>query len=100
VRPDHYTLSLHDALPIFRFDPKSPHQGEGKETVFSMRCKPKYLQRIVGIAVTILLPLLAPHVVGAQGDSEAGGAVTGTIAYLQRDRKSTRLNSSHVKISY
>src|SRR5207249_11193612 len=74
--PEIYTLSLHDALPIYgqrivavkgpRSQRLSAHFGPGYELVW--------------------LPA-------------AGGATT-RIAPYDGDRKSTRLNSSHVSISY
>src|SRR5690606_42001917 len=94
----HYTISLHDALPIFAED-KNPmvntisswatvlHTGEGS-ILWSV---------VLGLG-TLTIPFLM---------------VTGFIIYFKRprnriknkygtneDRKSTRLNSSHVKISY
>src|SRR2546430_3860537 len=65
-----YTLSLHDALPIYRLDPD--HAGLVQE-------------RVVGHARRRQRP----------GVRE-GGARPGRGA----DRKSTRLNSSHSQISY
>src|SRR5258708_36943815 len=62
-----YTLSLHDALPIFsglRFDP-----------------------RIAEVAHRRGVPLILMH-------------MRGEPATMQKDRKSTRLNSSHQIISY
>src|SRR5437870_6505653 len=62
-----YTLSLHDALPIY-------------------------------------LSLFRSLVLSAMSCSEAGGVIPRLRALLRstsrRDRKSTRLNSSHVAISY
>src|SRR3712207_7145187 len=66
-----YTLSLHDALPIFR------PSGTGSRTM--------------------------------AGRSRSGGTIVGVRAWqtsqdrvcrMSRDRKSTRLNSSHANISY
>src|SRR5207302_2842788 len=87
-----YTLSLHDALPIFVIAPKArasdadfrkaglfAHVGERAVAVVAIQLRPAHGvgQEQVRIAVIIVV---AP-----------GGA---------QDRKSTRLNSSHVKISY
>src|SRR5690606_40466245 len=69
-----YTLSLHDALPIF-FDVSfglKPVAADGLWPVF--RCL-TYFER----------PRLNPEIMNPG---------------FNRDRKSTRLNSSHVKISY
>src|SRR5438876_5836400 len=62
-----YTLSLHDALPIFSLPPRIDRRG---------------VDSLSGAAVR-----LAPG-----DDLEAGD--------VGRDRKSTRLNSSHPSISY
>src|SRR5436309_8720344 len=70
-----YTLSLHDALPIFR-SPAAP--------VIARFVK---LAAPVPVVVAVSVPPSVPPPV-------AIAAVTVT------DRKSTRLNSSHVKISY
>src|SRR5690606_41971549 len=79
--PAIYTLSLHDALPIFLPRPAGhearllaedgPGIGQGRRVVGDVRA----------------LPL---------GEVGPGAHRTGR----GRDRKSTRLNSSHVKISY
>src|SRR5690606_41089517 len=74
-----YTLSLHDALPIsskrsmyLTLKPISPSQN--KPCVWGSRCS---------------LPMLQAMQTCGPG-----------ILEMARDRKSTRLNSSHVKISY
>src|SRR5690606_41410337 len=71
------TLSLHDALPIFadRDDPR-------------IEC------RVLGDRHR---PDLDPHAVGAVEQRRPGPGRRGAPA---EDRKSTRLNSSYVKISY
>src|SRR5690606_40921489 len=93
-----YTLSLHDALPIFR------HGGEHG------------LQAIALLAV-IIEDLYADHagpgsvpwskIARSCGDphllhslSHVGRHAEHHLCSSTRDRKSTRLNSSHVKISY
>src|SRR5207249_12295698 len=69
--PGIYTLSLHDALPIWNPDAGERHR------------------RAVGAAHTERVPLAV------------GGDPVGKWNTLgMRDRKSTRLNSSHVSISY
>src|SRR5699024_11670979 len=74
--PSLYTLSLHDALPI-----SHPHCRSG----VLVRGGP------VGAAA-----LLLPHVAGRRRrDRCPDGGVPADL-----DRKSTRLNSSHVSISY
>src|SRR5699024_12714277 len=70
-----YTLSLHDALPIF-----------AKSLVG--------FERIDGLGARGRYTLAAGHLqLDFAGDEHDGEDVTG-------DRKSTRLNSSHVSISY
>src|SRR5438445_10593704 len=61
-----YTLSLHDALPIF-----CRRAGGGAALLWDSRC-----------------------------DRGPGALVGGARAEVPRDRKSTRLNSSHANISY
>src|SRR5256885_15057417 len=69
-----YTLSLHDALPISR-SRQNPHRRIGAPVG---HC----LQRRGG------------------GSRHPGGQALGTIHRRAEDRKSTRLNSSHLVISY
>src|SRR5207249_11189667 len=72
---DIYTLSLHDALPIFRlFRPQ------------------KHVERLNRTAERMCIPTLDPEMVLKSW--------TTLVDVDQRDRKSTRLNSSHVSISY
>src|SRR3712207_8950525 len=72
-----YTLSLHDALPIWPF-----RAGEGERIVLAAGL----LFRIRSYATEV-------------GDN---GGCGGALRPLprRRDRKSTRLNSSHANISY
>src|SRR5438034_7065423 len=66
-----YTLSLHDALPIFlQAELTRIHRATGKTIVF------------------------VTH------DIEEALRLATLIAIMDRDRKSTRLNSSHTVISY
>src|SRR5690606_41400245 len=71
-----YTLSLHDALPIL-----------------SMSRSTKDVPHRVGF-------LKCTRTRPSGSASMASWANGGRSRYLQTDRKSTRLNSSHVKISY
>src|SRR5207302_5309444 len=92
--PETPTLSLHDALPILweaRGEGRRPEaarerQGEGPEG-FSDRRQADQTARLAG-----------------QGQRQGGvrprRATAGDVGRGGRDRKSTRLNSSHVKISY
>src|SRR5699024_12498174 len=72
--PQFYSLSLHDALPIWRLGQGLPdrHQRRG--------------------------PMAPVHGPGRGGKELLQRSVRGHGH--QRDRKSTRLNSSHVSISY
>src|SRR3712207_9224922 len=85
-----YTLSLHDALPISRVDgPRGLERGAAPDGV-------EPLDRLRGEDVDAQLvgreplgPCLQPR----------GGVRDGELL-VHRDRKSTRLNSSHANISY
>src|SRR5690606_42052101 len=83
---DIYTLSLHDALPIFprgrRFSLRLSHRaGTGRSTAHR-----HWRRRGVGRRIP--------------GRSHASLPARVVRRRSRRDRKSTRLNSSHVKISY
>src|SRR5690606_42031695 len=91
------TLSLHDALPIFRLG--RAHHGLDGGVVDLAREGHDAAERRAGVAVEGSL-------VGVgQGVGDGGAARVGMLDDGHRrlaggDRKSTRLNSSHVKISY
>src|SRR5699024_11968240 len=72
------TLSLHDALPIW-----TQHGDELQVTEFVASEK--------GVDALDVL---------RYGTGEHGEDVEGSAENIERDRKSTRLNSSHVSISY
>src|SRR5436309_8973082 len=81
--PEIYTLSLHDALPIL--------------TLPLSRCAHALLERRAA----------SPARIGGGNELDARRKVAdsspagdGDAPIFERDRKSTRLNSSHVKISY
>src|SRR5690606_39776748 len=89
-----YTLSLHDALPIYVGDVS-------------------WVVPTVGLRVATWVPGTSAHSwqavaaggtsIGTRGMIVAAKTMTLTALDLYRDqadRKSTRLNSSHVKISY
>src|SRR5699024_11818575 len=91
--PDPYSLSLHDALPISiilsTHDVGGARAGDDPEN--SVLDKHLLTHEIPNLAV----------LGGAGFASVAGYNPTETIeAYAWLDRKSTRLNSSHVSISY
>src|SRR5690606_41373794 len=85
-----YTLSLHDALPICKLASRPEFWFQGDLSLAEHRA------RVLGQLHTLVkedaVHRAFPKRFGGRDD--AGG----NIAAL--DRKSTRLNSSHVKISY
>src|SRR5689334_24343427 len=80
---DIYTLSLHDALPIYH--PALPLRGHGVRA---------------GAPVVRLGPGAQPHGAAGGAGADGAGAAIGGRPCAGRDRKSTRLNSSHSSISY
>src|SRR5690606_42135055 len=77
-----YTLSLHDALPIYNIP--------GKFLSYMQAGLPVLAAVNAGNDIVTLI-----------GDEGVGRTSTdGSVEALAEDRKSTRLNSSHVKISY
>src|SRR5207249_7108721 len=84
--PDLYTLSLHDALPILgRLRPERPVGRHAAEV--GVHRQPPGLHRRLNVG-------LAHHGI------HRVGAVPVLRQHDVEDRKSTRLNSSHVSISY
>src|SRR3712207_6977540 len=79
-----YTLSLHDALPIYQAFLRVKEPGADLQDVVGVRLRELCLHRVDCIYVD--LPLSHPAVQSAGARLE--------------DRKSTRLNSSHANISY
>src|SRR5690606_39967623 len=78
--PAIYPLSLHDALPICEVVGQHAVEPWARGEVGDDRPDP---QRLAG-----------------DSDRDAGGASEQIGGIVLEDRKSTRLNSSHVKISY
>src|SRR5207302_9212862 len=91
-----YPLSLHDALPI------SAHMSqEHQNSELANETDEDLVNNAIGIAddnpslsATFGLELTRRHLIAVRELRTAANRAT------QRDRKSTRLNSSHVKISY
>src|SRR5690606_40454638 len=83
--PSRYTLSLHDALPIsHRHSAPAPSRAASDTRAANRRPRaPSHCQCIRAIC-------------GGNRRADPESATTPTA----KDRKSTRLNSSHVKISY
>src|SRR5690606_41482647 len=99
-RPDIYTLSLHDALPIFALG----------ETVRAGEVQLEGVDARGLAALDDLNPAIFAALFHDRRDEDAIGVVALEAAELvfpdldgaiadELDRKSTRLNSSHVKIS-
>src|SRR5690606_41422944 len=96
--PDLYTLSLHDALPICQHVIQVAQAVQADVQHGDLRAQARRHLRCVGADDAAADD---DHVVGLN----AGHAAQQDTAALSRalkvlDRKSTRLNSSHVKISY
>src|SRR5205807_9684019 len=95
--PEIYPLSLHDALPIFAAE----GCGQGALLAPGVFEEPA---AVLPIPVSVVVPLLAPEL----GLSVPLPAVPLLLPRLEltppeapeTDRKSTRLNSSHLVISY
>src|SRR5690606_41985465 len=85
-----YTLSLHDALPIWLV--LLPRASGSRPTTRSARVPDRSWRSPPALEVR------KTATVAAAARLALGRATP--PASLQRDRKSTRLNSSHVKISY
>src|SRR5690606_39897797 len=85
-----YTLSLHDALPIFERQLGSDGEGLAGEVIEPL---PGAHLAVAWVGVAHL---------GEAGENQdlVAGILAVAIKIVIQDRKSTRLNSSHVKISY
>src|SRR5690606_41993790 len=84
--PAVYTLSLHDALPIFGDRrPPSVATSRGGRVSGATELRGSVVRRTSGYRAETLAP--------------SATALDQKVTHEQ-DRKSTRLNSSHVKISY
>src|SRR5699024_11511951 len=92
---DIYTLSLHDALPIW-FEPNIRRKVKANSDNMADKNENKTLKYIL-IAVGLIV--LSPVILGVLS-SIVGLIVGAFILSIALDRKSTRLNSSHVSISY
>src|SRR5690606_41635065 len=89
-----YTLSLHDALPIFRAIASKPSTARGMSDNLILD---EFAHHQDNRAIwTALLPVVSRPDLKLRVISTPNGR--GDKFY--EDRKSTRLNSSHVKISY
>src|SRR5690606_41825620 len=90
--PAIYTLSLHDALPICNV---ALDKSWGAPTVtkdgVSVAKEIELDEKVANLGVQMV-----KEVASRTNDDTGDGTTTATV----QDRKSTRLNSSHVKISY
>src|SRR5690606_41326466 len=94
-----YALSLHDALPISR--PLGAGHGHRPRTaVTDVRLQAARPAPDLGRPVPGQPARPARHADGGHGRGGPAAPSRGHARRLARDRKSTRLNSSHVKISY
>src|SRR5690606_39809769 len=94
--PHYHTLSLHDALPIFHDRPGSRaaggRQDESDDSLLAISARRQgnpHASAIRNDCDEARTDLERPHLLRAHRE-----------AATEADRKSTRLNSSHVKISY
>src|SRR5690606_41120970 len=94
-----YTLSLHDALPILEQVKLLPFFFGNFMTIFAAEC-----DALLRYAATFFVEVFA--LARAEGGEEGVEVFVAFVdpviltAEAMTDRKSTRLNSSHVKISY
>src|SRR5690606_39919740 len=93
TRSNIFTLSLHDALPISRSEP-IPKQPEPRRSLGHLFASGSLIHPGKGRTG---VPLNRKHIDGGQGFLDRHRPISGRFLL---DRKSTRLNSSHVKISY
>src|SRR5207253_11288058 len=89
-----YTLSLHDALPIF--DP-----GQARHRMREQALQEAGIGRLrMDHVAHACLEVLASGVDAPEHDPVAEHEIEVDLVGRDLDRKSTRLNSSHVAISY
>src|SRR5690606_41296489 len=81
-------LSLHDALPIYRPCAERPVTGHRRAH------QPRHRRRHAAARRA------SAPAAGRRAGPDGEGGWRGERFFGRRDRKSTRLNSSHVKISY
>src|SRR5204862_4265052 len=92
-------LALHDALPISR--PRTRRHAYGAASRPRLRCSIGYESEERGTAGSIGdVERGQIESLRARSRQESGQLRAPDPAGIHRDRKSTRLNSSHVEISY
>src|SRR5690606_41800477 len=98
ARHDRYTLSLHDALPIY--DALAPHIDAKTMEIHHSKHHKGYVDKL-NDAVKSEASLAGKSAADLLKDlSSIPESVREAVRNNGGDRKSTRLNSSHVKISY
>src|SRR5690606_41722765 len=90
------TVSLHDALPIFALD-AGPVAGDQRLLLLDVHCWLLRRCRCQRPDAPGVSPPVLPAAAPGSGSPAGRGR---TASSCTRDRKSTRLNSSHVKTSY
>src|SRR5690606_39972143 len=97
THPHTYTLSLHDALPIFTIDfDDSIAQDRDSNADYYLKLKNAGLISVK----TALMRILDLTDEQAEEEIRRMNEERAIASAEDLDRKSTRLNSSHVKISY
>src|SRR5699024_12536989 len=91
--PALFTLSLHDALPIWDSDENLPERLRSDQSTWFSRQQPRSHER----GTSCPEPNPRPW---RRGAVPANSCWKSSQRPSVRDRKSTRLNSSHVSISY
>src|SRR5206468_7165005 len=92
------TLSLHDALPILDFNLRVPRPWPERQDPEQREAFKEKLQQWAAQEETF--ELWFQDEPGVEGDQRTLLERPTAGAKVQRDRKSTRLNSSHDQISY
>src|SRR5690606_39483046 len=95
-----YTLSLHDALPILNGNILAQFQGDTMEEPYTSIA----VQDVVYMNDILVMTTTAQWRDGLENKLDTAYWVVGPdlaegSVFVDADRKSTRLNSSHVKIS-
>src|SRR5207253_10224649 len=98
--PDIYPLSLHDALPILgTLSVRAPDKQRHFEATRMLERMAEPLAAISGIDAAKGLDQAWTLILQNAAHDTACGSGIDAVAEASRDRKSTRLNSSHVAIS-
>src|SRR5690606_40103289 len=93
-----YTLSLHDALPILQGEAAIGHVRYGTAGTNTMKNTQPFLFEFHDEQLALANNGNLTNAITLRKELEENGAIFSSNS--DTDRKSTRLNSSHVKISY